>query len=65
MEDVLTTLPLPAFRNGNAACVACTIAIMSIAMDAAQPASSSVPPKPDALFTSTSIPPSAAAAALT
>ena len=54
--------PLPRFRNGSAACVACTIAIMSMAMLADHPASSSEFPKPDALFTRISIPPNARAA---
>jgi predicted alpha/beta hydrolase len=42
-----------------------TVAIRSTEMLAAQPSSSSVRPNPDALFTSTSMPPSASAAAAT
>ena len=50
---------------GSAACEARTIAITSTDRPLDQPASSSPMPKPDALFTSTSMPPSAAPASLT
>ena len=64
---MLTMLPPPlsrgeASRKGSAAWLARTTAITSTFSEAAQPASSSDMPKPEALFTSTSIPPSAAAA---
>ena len=48
---------------GTAARLPRTTAITSTDSDASQPSSSSVIPKPEALFTSTSKPPSAAAAA--
>ncbi|MNC89255.1 hypothetical protein D3C83_51610 [compost metagenome] len=58
--------PPPAFwMKGIAACEARIEAIMSTAMPAAQPSSSSFDPKPEALLTSTSIPPSAVAAPAT
>ena len=52
--------PAAVRRHGSAACDARTIAITSTARPAAQPASSSPMPKPEALLTSTSMPPSAA-----
>ena len=58
-------LPAAWASSGSAACEARTIAITSTDSPAAQPASSSPMPKPEALFTSTSMPPSAAAASAT
>jgi hypothetical protein len=58
---LMIELPGDASSIGSAACEARTIAITSTARPAAQPASSSPMPKPDALLTSTSMPPSAAA----
>ena len=52
----------PGPSNGMAAWLPRTTAITSTASDAAQPASSSVWPKPEALFTKMSRPLSAAAA---
>ena len=61
------TIELPGLASsaGTAACDARTIAITSTDRPAAQPASSSPMPKPEALLTSTSMPPSAEIAAAT
>jgi hypothetical protein len=58
-------LPGEASSAGSAAREVRTIAITSTDSPAAQPASSSPMPKPEALLTRTSSPPSAASAAAT
>jgi hypothetical protein len=65
MEETLMMLPFVASRCGSAAWVARTVAITSTESPCAQCSSVSWEPKPEALFTSTSIPPSARAASAT
>ena len=61
---MLRMAPPPAFSmNGIAACEARTVAITSMSRPLAQPASSSLAPKPEALLTRMSMPPSESAAA--
>jgi hypothetical protein len=56
--------PVPCSRNGVAAWPVRTVAIISTDIAPAQPSSSSLMPKAEALLTRTSMPPSAAAASL-
>ena len=63
IEEMFSTLPFDAFNAGNASCVACTIAIMSIARLLVQPFSSSDEPNAEALLTRKSTPPRASVAA--
>ncbi len=61
-EMLMTELPIERSIIGSAACVARTVAMMSTESPAAHAASSSPMPNPDVLLTSTSRPPSSAAA---